>query len=293
MVARMETQRTLVESLAPERIELNLFRGTSLQTGGRLFGGHVIAQSLLAAYETVEARLCHSLHCYFIHPGDVRAPILYEVDRARDGTSFTTRRVIAVQHGRQIFNLAASFQVEEDGLEHQAEMPAAADPAGLPAFFGEARMPAPAGGSEPMRPMISRPTVIDIRVAGRGASPDGARQPLTGAWMRATTEIGTDPRAQQAVLAYSSDMTLLGAAMRPHSVDWQASGLQAASLDHAIWFHRRTDFNHWHLYSQDAPSASGGRGLVRGSMFSSGGVLVASVAQETLMRVRPRPAKPA
>jgi len=292
----METQRSLVESLAPERIELNLFRGTSLQTGGRLFGGHVIAQSLMAAYETVEARLCHSLHCYFIHPGDVRAPILYEVDRARDGTSFTTRRVIAVQHGRQIFNLAASFQVEEEGLEHQAQMPSAADPAGLPAFFAEPRLPLPPRGSEQMRAMTSRPSVIDIRVAGLGAAADGAdgaRQPRGGAWMRATTEIGTDPRAQQAVLAYSTDMTLLATAMRPHVVDWQASGLQSASLDHAIWFHRPTDFNRWHLYSQDTPSASGGRALVRGSMFSSGGVLVASVAQETLMRVRPRPNKPA
>jgi acyl-CoA thioesterase II len=289
----METQRTLVESLAPERIELNLFRGSSLQTGGRLFGGHVIAQSLLAAYETVEGRLCHSLHCYFIHPGDVQAPILYEVDRARDGTTFTTRRVIAVQHGRQIFNLAASFQVEEEGLEHQAEMPAAADPGGQPAFFGQPRVPPPPRGSEQMRAMMSRPSVIDIRVAGPAASPDGTRQPRGGSWMRATSEIGTDPRAQQAVLAYSSDMTLLATAMRPHAVDWQASGLQSASLDHAIWFHRRTDFHEWHLYSQDTPSASGGRGLVRGSMFSSRGVLVASVAQETLMRVRPRPAKPA
>jgi acyl-CoA thioesterase-2 len=144
-----------------------------------------------------------------------------------------------------------------------------------------------------MRAMMSRPSVVDIRVAARGDSPDGTRQPLSGAWMRATSEIGTDPRAQQAVLAYSTDMTLLAAAMRSHSVDWQASGLQSASLDHAIWFHRPTDFNQWHLYSQDSPSASGGRGLVRGSMFSSRGVLVASVAQETLMRIRPRPAKPA
>lgn len=287
----MEAHKTLVESLALERIELNLFRGTSLQTVGRLFGGHVIAQSLLAAYETVENRLCHSLHCYFIHPGDVRVPILYEVDRARDGNTFTTRRVIAIQHGRQIFNLAASFQLEEPGLEHQAKMPEApADPEAQPGFFGEQRVKAPWRGKEQTRALKARPSVIDVRAAGRPASADGSQPATNAAWLRATTEVGSDPRTQQAVLAYSSDMTLLSTAMRPHAVDWQTRELQSASLDHALWFHRRSDFNQWHLYSQDNPSASGGRGLVRGSIFNSDGTLVASVAQEALIRVRERTA---
>lgn len=281
----MDTPKTLTESLALERIEMNLFRGKSAQTFGRLFGGHVIAQSLLAAFETLEeGRLCHSLHCYFIHPGDARVPILYDVDRARDGGSFSTRRVIAIQNGRQIFNLAASFQVEEEGLEHQAQMPAAGDPEALSPFFPPPR-PREGASDKPRTP--SRPNPIDIRALPKDETAEGGSR-RSGSWMRATSEIGANPRLQQAVLAYSSDMTLLSAAMRPHNLDWHTTGLQSASLDHAMWFHRRSNFNDWHLYSQDTPSASGGRGLVRGSMFSRSGVLVASVAQEVLIRVRPR-----
>jgi acyl-CoA thioesterase II len=289
---RMDTPKTLVESLALERIELNLFRGTSLQSAGRLFGGQVIAQSLLAAYATVEDRLCHSLHCYFIRPGDVRVPILYEVDRARDGGSFTTRRVVAIQHGRQIFNLAASFQVDEVGLEHQADMPSMPDVESLPDDFEEQRKRALEGGSAQLREMMSRPRPIEIRATEPVSRSGAPHEPRTASWMRATAELGPDPRTHQAILAYASDMALLATAMRPHGVNWQTPGLQSASLDHAMWFHRRSDFNRWHLYNQDSPSASGGRGLVRGSIFSQDGRLVASVAQEALIRVRKPEATP-
>jgi acyl-CoA thioesterase-2 len=282
----MDTQKTLVESLALERIELNLFRGSSAQPAGRLFGGQVIAQSLLAAYHTVEDRLCHSLHCYFIRPGDVRVPILYEVDRARDGGSFTTRRVVAIQHGKQIFNLAASFQVDEEGLEHQAEMPPMPDVESLPDDFEEQRKKALESGTPQLREMMSRARPIEIRSTERASLSGAPKEPRNANWMRASTELGPDPRTHQAILAYASDMALLATAMRPHRVNWQTPGLQSASLDHAMWFHRRSDFNQWHLYSQDSPSASGGRGLVRGSIFNRDGTLVASVAQEALIRVR-------
>lgn len=283
----MEVTERLVETLALERIEVNLFRGVSPNEGpGRIFGGQVIAQSLLAAYETVENRVCHSLHCYFIRPGDPTIPILFEVDRSRDGGSFTTRRVVAIQRGQQIFNLAASFQDVEEGYEHQFPMP---DVPGPEAMDDELtaqkkqleKMP------EPMRKMISRPRPIEMR--GRdsfGWTPSQNTDPASNVWIRAREPIGSDPHMHQVVLAYASDMNLLSTAMRPHKVGWQTPGLQSASLDHAMWFHKPSNFNDWHLYSQDSPSASGGRGFVRGSIYDQAGNLVASVAQEGLMRQR-------
>jgi acyl-CoA thioesterase-2 len=275
----------LVETLALEPIEMNLFRGASVEGGGpRVFGGHVIAQALLAAYETVETRICHSIHCYFIRPGDPKVPILYEVDRARDGGSFTTRRVTAIQHGEQIFNLAGSFQDVEQGFEHQASMPDVPGPEGLPDAFEHMKamiekMP------EAARRMMGRPRPIEQRLVDpRG--PTDKVPPICRNWIRARAEIGADQHLHQAILAYASDMGLLETSMRPHGVTWQTPGLQSASLDHAIWFHRPSNFNDWHLYAQDSPSASGARGFIRGEIFNKDGMLVASIAQEGLLRQR-------
>ena len=285
----METPEILTETLALERIEVNTFRGVSPEDGpGRIFGGQVIAQSLLAAYETVEDRICHSLHCYFIRPGDPRIPILFEVDRSRDGGTFTTRRVIAVQNGKQIFNLAASFQVAEDGFEHQAPMPAVRSPDDMAAEAEAHKKAVLDGMSEEMRRMMNRPRPIEM--VGRdnygfGRKPKPS-EPKSDTWMRAVAPIGDDARMHQVILAYASDMNLLSTAMRPHGVAWQTPGLQSASLDHAMWFHKASNFNDWHLYTQDSPSASGGRGFVRGAIYGQDGTLVASVAQEGLMRMK-------
>jgi acyl-CoA thioesterase-2 len=275
----------LVETLSLEPIEVNLFRGlTSGRDGPRLFGGHVIAQSLMAAYETVEDRVCHSLHCYFIRPGDPSIPVLYDVDRARDGSSFTTRRVTAIQHGQQIFNLAASFQVPEDGLEHQTEIPSVPPPDALKDTFEQFRKDLDKLPEEARR-MMGRPRPIEQRSVNP-RRPTETAPPFSNIWMRARAEIGPDQHLHQAILAYASDMGLLETSMRPHGITWQTGGLQSASLDHAIWFHRPCNFNDWHLYAQESPSASGARGFVRGQVFSADGILVASIAQEGLIRQR-------
>lgn len=276
----------LIDTLSLEAIEVNLFRGVSPDDGfPRIFGGLVIAQALLAAYETVPERLCHSLHAYFIRPGDVKAPVLYQVERARDGGTFTTRRVAAIQHGEQIFNLAASFQIAEDGLEHQTEMPAAPDPESLATEAERALEQKDKIHPKLLEHLTRRP--IDVR----WADPQDILNPVKKAphkqvWMRARQPIGDDVRMQQAMLAYASDMAFMETALRVHGLTWTTPGLQSASLDHAMWFHHPSDFNEWHLFEQDSPSTSQGRGLVRGQMFSRDGKLVASVAQECLMRVR-------
>jgi acyl-CoA thioesterase-2 len=278
---------TLVETLQLERIEENLYRGTSPDTQpGRIFGGQVIAQSLLAAYETVESRLCHSLHCYFIRPGDPTVPIVFEVDRSRDGGSFTTRRVVAVQHGKQIFNLAASFKDPEEGFHHQATMPAGPHWSELKdqrEMMLELMKDAP----EQAKRWLSRPMPIEMRSQdARTYWMDGPKEPMAQNWFRCRTPIGNEARMHQVILAYASDMNLLSTAMRPHGVHWQTPGFQSASLDHAMWFHKAANFNDWHLYVHDSPSASDGRGLIRGSIYAEDGTLVASVAQEGLMRMR-------
>jgi acyl-CoA thioesterase-2 len=280
--------KTLVETLQLERLEVNLFRGRTPEgRSGRIYGGQVIAQSLLAAYETVDSRVCHSLHCYFIRPGDPKVPIIFEVDRARDGGSFTTRRVIAVQHGQQIFNLAASFQAQEQGFEHQADMPDVPAPAGLRDEWAEELERLKAAGEaeidwmDKVRPIEIRN--VDPRNDGPAPEP---REPHQRLWFRARTPVGDDPRLHQVVMAYASDMSLLGTAVRPHGVNWRTPGFQSASLDHAMWFHHPTNFEQWHLYVQDSPSASGGRGFNRGAIYREDGTLVASAAQEGLMRMR-------
>ena len=284
-----ETFENLVETLALEPIEMNLFRGAVSGWDGRyIYGGHVIAQALLAAYETVENRPCHSIHCYFIRPGDPKAPILYDVDRARDGSSFTTRRVRAIQHGQQIFNLAASFQAPEEGFEHQCAMPAATPPEDLPDSIAENKAMIDSF-PEKTRLSVSRLRPIEQRRA-TPRRPDEKATPISNNWMRARAPIGDNQHLHQAIMAYASDMGLLETAMRPHGVAWQTQGMQSASLDHAMWFHRPCNFNNWHLFAQESPIATGARGFVRGDVFTQDGVLVASVAQEALIRMRtPQP----
>jgi acyl-CoA thioesterase II len=275
----------LVETLALEKIEENLYRGrTSPRDTQRIYGGHVIAQALLAAYATIDGRICHSLHCYFIRPGDPSIPVLYQVDRARDGTSFTTRRVTAIQHGRQIFNSAASFQIPEQGFEHQTAAPEAPDPDSLPDIVESWRTIA-ATLPDAEAEALLRPRPIEQRLADPRGFGEKA-PPYSRTWMRAKAPIGPDPHLHQVILAYSTDMGLMEASMRPHGLTWRQPGFQAASLDHAIWFHRPSNFNHWHLFEQESPSASGGRGMNRGQIFSEDGVLVASTAQEALIRQR-------
>jgi acyl-CoA thioesterase-2 len=263
----------LIETLALEPIEVNLFRGRAPSNQGpRIFGGLVIGQALLAAYRTVESRICHSLHCYFIRPGDPSVPILYEVDRSRDGRSFTTRRVTAIQHGAQIFNLAASCQDVEEGIEHQDEIPSVPGPDAL--------------AVDPRMGDWSRP--IEIRAVESDWGVARVAPPNQNIWMRATAPLGDDPALNQAVIAYASDMSFLSTSMRPHGWHWQTPGLQSASLDHAVWFHRPSLFNDWHLYAQHSPSASGARGMNFGSIYNQDGRLVASTAQEGLLRRRPK-----
>ena len=284
----MSDAENLIETLALEPIEVNLFRGISPNEGfPRIFGGLVIAQALLAAYETVEDRICHSLHAYFIRPGDVTIPVLYEVDRSRDGGTFTTRRVTAIQNGKQIFNLAASFQVAEEGLEHQSPMPEHPDPEAVKtemeqmlAKYGE-RLP------DRMREQMNRPRPIDLRWPDpQDLFKPTPKAPRKQVWMRAKAPIGEQVKLQQACLAYASDMAFMETALRVHGLTWQTPGLQSASLDHAMWFHRPVNFNDWLLFDQDCPSTSQGRGFIRGEMYTQDGRLAASVAQECLMRVK-------
>ncbi|MET0294013.1 MAG: acyl-CoA thioesterase II [Phenylobacterium sp.] len=289
----MASVERLVETFALERIEVNLFRGfTHDPQRDRIFGGQVISQALLAAHQTVEGRVCHSLHCYFIRPGDPSIPILFEVDRARDGGSFTTRRVVAIQHGQQIFNLAASYQADEQGLEHQAPMPEAEAPESMPDEHETIRKMMEAA-STPLPVHAIGPHPVEIRsrdsISWRGTM---GREPKYAMWFRAREPIGDQPHMHQVVMAYASDMSLLGTALRPHAIGFPAPNLQMASLDHAMWFHRPSNFNDWHLYVHDSPSASGGRGFVRGSIYTQDGTLVASVAQEGLIRLR-QPKRPA
>ncbi len=273
----------LVKLLDLEPIEVNIFRGLSPdEERQRVFGGQVAGQALVAAARTVEpGRSVHSLHAYFLRPGDPTVPILYEVDRIRDGRSFTTRRVVAIQHGKAIFNLQSSFQVHEDGLDHQDPMPESTPPEDLPAF--KERM---APYAKAMGDWYLRPRPIDTRHVDW--SPPDRKDPLPPhqrVWLRADGRLPDDPVLHACVLTYASDMTLLDTALLPHSGSWQHPSLFMASLDHAMWFHRPFRADEWLLYSQDTPSASGGRGLGRGSIFTGAGDLAVTVVQEGLIRV--------
>ncbi|MDO8380113.1 acyl-CoA thioesterase II [Phenylobacterium sp.] len=272
----------LVAILELEPIELDMFRGqTPAGAGSRIYGGQVVAQAMAAAYRTIDdGRLCHSMHGYFMRPGDPKVPILFQVERVRDGGTFAVRRVVALQNGKQIFNLAASFQIPEEGFEHQFDMPAAPDPDTL---LNEEQLRAKAGLDSASR------RIWPVEVRPVDPAPHGvveAREPYDMCWFRARVSLGDGVVLNQCALAYGTDMTLLDVSLRPHGVDWDSGRLQVASLDHALWFHKASDFSRWHLYVQDSPSASGGRGFNRGSIYGPDGALVASATQEALIRYR-------
>ena len=276
----------LLDLLEVERLEVDLFRGTGAggETSTRIFGGHVIAQALAAAYRTVDDRLCHSLHAYFVRPGDPAIPVIYNVDQSRDGRSFTTRRVVAIQHGRQILNLSASFHVAEDSWPHQHQMPDIPGPEGLKSRHQlreeSAHLMPPERRDDYLR---ERP--IEIREVEPQNHFDPKKLNDTNyLWFRMEGAKSASPQLHQCLLAYASDMNLLGSSLRPHGLTWFKRNVMTASLDHSMWFHSPVEFDQWHLYSMDCPFTGGARGFNRGSIYSRDGRLVARVAQEGLVR---------
>ena len=278
----------LIDLLDLENIEVNIFRGRSPdENRQRVFGGQVAGQALVAAARTVDepGRFVHSLHAYFLRPGDPLQPILYEVDRLRDGRSFTTRRVVAIQHGRAIFNLQASFHDEEGGPDHQLTMPTGVtEPDDLPDF--KTRM---APYRDRLGEWYDRPRPIDLRYVGDDPmSREGQTATGQHVWMRADGTLPDDPVLHACIVTYASDMTLLDTTVLPFGLSWDSPGMQMASLDHAMWFHRRFRADEWLLYDQTAISTTGARGLAAGSIFTHDGQLAVSVVQEGLIRVGPR-----
>lgn len=280
----------LIKLLHLERIEDNIFRGESRDIGSaQVFGGQVLGQALSAAHHTVDDRVAHSLHAYFLRRGDMSSPIIYEVDRARDGGSFSVRRVVAIQHGRPIFNLAASFQNPESGLEHQAKMPEVPGPDGLqdvtdvePEML--ARIP------EKMRRFLTGKRPFEVRpIRPVNFEKPEHLPPEKQVWIRTVDRLPDDYSLHQNLLAYVSDYELLGTTTLPHGLLFGRGLVQMASLDHALWFHRDFRVDDWLLFSFDSPSASGARGFARGQFFTQAGVLVASAAQEGLVRVLQKP----
>jgi acyl-CoA thioesterase-2 len=277
----------LVDLLDLEPLEVNLYRGFSPDEQRiRVFGGQVAAQALIAAGRTVgdgrgTDRPVHSLHAYFLRPGDPRIPILYQVDRIRDGRSFTTRRVAAIQHGEAIFHLSASFHVHEEGVSHQTPMPEVPDPETLPTW-AEAMAP----HADTLGEWFNRPRPIDVRHVGEPirTTPDTGTQrpPVHRMWLRADGKLPDEPLLHACLVAYASDMTLLDTIMLPHGLIWN-QGSQA-SLDHAMWFHRPFRADEWLMYDQSSPTAAGARGLATGTIFTREGVLAISVVQEGLLR---------
>jgi acyl-CoA thioesterase II len=277
----------LLRILDLEPLEHNLFRGRSPEDGWqRVYGGQVLGQALVAASRTAPPdRRAHSLHAYFMRPGDPAVPIIYEVDRIRDGKSFLTRRVVAIQHGHAIFSMSVSFQVEEAGLEHQASAPDVPPPEQLvPEEELKRQFMEHAGGA--LRKYWLRERPIEMRPVSLAHYTSRTKlDPVQNVWIRATGALPDDAAIHKCVLAYASDMLLLDTSLYPHGRSLFDRDLQVASLDHALWFHRPFRADEWLLYSQDSPSASGARGFNRGAIYSRDGVLVASVAQEGLIRV--------
>jgi acyl-CoA thioesterase-2 len=283
------TVAELVDLMALERLEHNLFRGQSRDIGTKyVFGGQVLGQALSAAQQTVgEGRVAHSMHAYFLRAGDVEAPIVYTVERTRDGNSFTTRRVEAIQHGQQIFVMAVSFQRPEPGVEHQVAMPEVPRPEDLdppepidPERF--AHIPAK------LQRWLSARGPFEFRhVWPRDEIRVPKRPPLQHVWFRLRERIGDDETLHRALLAYASDFHLIGTATLPHGISYLQPNVQMASLDHAMWLHRPFRVDDWLLYSCDSPTAIGARGLARGAVYDASGRLVASTAQEGLLRVLP------
>ena len=276
----------LITLLKLERIEDNIYRGDSRDIGSpQVFGGQVLGQALSAAHNTVDGRVAHSLHAYFLRRGDMNAPIIYDVDRARDGGSFSNRRVVAIQHGRPILNMAASFQSPEEGLEHHAEMPDVLPPDDLKDLTGVA---ADISDKIPMklrrfmtkeRPFEFRP-VDPLNFDARKKLPANK-----SVWIRAVDQLPDDRALHQNLLAYVSDFELLATSTLPHGLSFTRGNLIMASLDHALWFHRDFKMDDWLLYSMDSPNASGARGFARGQLFTAQGQLVASTSQEGLVRL--------
>jgi acyl-CoA thioesterase-2 len=282
MWAVSDALQSLVELLDLEPIEVNIFRGSNPnEERQRIFGGQVAAQSLMAAGRTVETGRPHSLHAYFLRPGDPNVPVLYEVDRIRDGRSFTTRRVVAIQHGRAIFHLSASFHTDEPGLEFQITMPEVPDPASVPTL--RERL-------EPHRDKVGdwfdRPQPIDQRHLGPLPwMHRRSTEPVQRLWLRADGVLPDDPLLHTCIATYASDMSLFDTMLAPHDVGWDDPEFMGASLDHCMWFHRPVRADDWLLYDMDSPTSHGARGLARGFMFSRDGELVVSMVQEGLMRL--------
>jgi acyl-CoA thioesterase-2 len=276
----------LIALLGLERIEDNIFRGDSRDIGSaQVFGGQVLGQALSAAQRTVEHRVAHSLHAYFLRRGDMTKPIIYEVDRARDGGSFSNRRVVAIQHGRPIFNLAASFQDPEEGLEHQADKPDVPGPGGLRDLFD---VPPEVLDKVPMkmRRFLTAQRPFEFRPVERISFTEPVNlPPVKHCWIRAVDELPDDPALHQNLLAYVSDYELLSASVLPHGLNFVSGKLIMASLDHGLWFHRGCRADQWLLYAIESPNAAGARGYSRGQFFTEDGLLVASTAQEGLVRV--------
>ncbi|MBT8061383.1 MAG: acyl-CoA thioesterase II [Xanthomonadales bacterium] len=277
----------LLELVKLEQLEVNLFRGESRDIGtSRVFGGQVLAQAVLAASETVDERLIHSLHAYFLRAGDDQSPIVYNVDRSRDGRSFTARRVVAIQHGRPIFTLSASFQLQQDGLEHQTPIPEVPPPESI-----DVRDEIPSEDLErapqKLRRWFSRFGPFEFRVVvDQNPFDPQPMPPVKQLWFRLRGHVGDGQVIQRALLAYASDFHLVGTATLPHGISFMKNHLAMASLDHAMWFHRDVNLDEWLLYTCDSPNASGGRGLARGMIHDQDGRLVASTAQEGMIRVK-------
>ena len=275
----------LLQVLKLEQLEIDLFRGQSRKlAGGRVFGGQVLGQALAAAYATIEGREAHSLHAYFLRAGDPDHPIVYEVDRSRDGRGFSSRRVVAIQHGAQIFHMSASFQIPEAALDRQAEMPEVPPPESVPDLataVAEAKRKAP-DRPTPFRlhehPFEFRPAELPDPLE------EVPREPRVKVWIRLVDRVPDDPILHRCLLAYTSDYFLLGAASMDARMSSERERLQMASIDHAMWFHRPARPDEWLLYVLDSPTASGARGFARGSLFTRDGRLVASTAQEGLVR---------
>jgi acyl-CoA thioesterase-2 len=278
----------LLSLLQLERIEDNLFRGESRDIGTRyVFGGQVLGQALSAAQQTVDGdRGAHSLHAYFLRAGDIDKPIVYHVERTRDGGSFSVRRVTAIQHGQTIFNFSASFQIDESGVEHQLPMPAVPKPEDV-----EPTTALPADELAKLPPKLQRwfgrSGPFEFRhVYPRDELNPPKRPPFQQVWFRLTGAVADNPVLHRALLAYASDFHLIGTTMFPHGISFLQRNVQVASLDHAMWFHRPFRVDQWLLYSCDSPTAQDGRGLARGMIYSEDGRLVASTAQEGLVRLR-------
>ena len=290
MTAAVDTVLSdLLALLRLERLEENLFRGNSRDIGSeRVFGGQVLGQALVAAIQTVEGRHAHSLHGYFLRAGDTQAPIVYHVDRSRDGGSFSSRRVVAIQHGEQIFHMAASFQVPEAGLEHQLDMPKVPPPESL-GRLGDIDEALLARAPAKLRRVLAHTRPFDTRpVDPIDPLHPQKRPPQQYIWIRTADRMPDDDGLHRCMLAYLSDYYFIATAMLPHGVSLLDGNMQVASLDHAMWFHRPFRVDEWLLLAYESPSASGGRGLARGSIFARDGRLVVSTAQEGLIRVRSR-----